>query len=121
MAGRWSAVSVLGSCGDSTYTDQAPQATGDGWSTASLADVGLDPEPFVDLLESVEDDEARAVHGIVVVKNDKLVFEEYFDGYRFRLRRSSVLRRASRLRHREPAQSQVGHQGGDGSSGRASG
>lgn len=60
-----------------------PQAAGDGWNTASLADVGLSPEPFLDLVQFVEDDEARAVHGIVVVKDDKLVFEQYFDGYRF--------------------------------------
>lgn len=33
---------VLGSCGDSIYQYQVPQSTGDGWSTASLADVGLD-------------------------------------------------------------------------------
>jgi len=76
-------VSVLGSCRSSNYEYQVPQATGDGWSTASLADVGLDPEPFVDLVEFVEDDEARAMHGIIVIKADKLVFEQYFDGYRF--------------------------------------
>lgn len=73
MTMLWSTVfalcAVLGSCGDSSYTYQVPQATGDGWSTASLADVGLDPEPFADLVEFVEDDEARAVHGIVVVKD----------------------------------------------------
>ena len=77
-------LSVLpASCGDSGYSYQPPDQHNDGWETASLAEVGLEPGPFADLVDHVSGNEARAVHGILVVRDDRLVFEEYFGGYRF--------------------------------------
>lgn len=76
-------VALLGSCGGSSYTYQEPADIGDGWPTAALSEVGLGVDPFRDLVDQVADNDARAVHGILVVKNGLLVFEEYFDGYRF--------------------------------------
>ena len=65
---------------DDQYTYQSPLETGDGWATASLGDVGMDTLPFVDLMEDLQQQDDHHVHGIVVVKDGMLVFEEYFPG-----------------------------------------
>jgi CubicO group peptidase (beta-lactamase class C family) len=65
------------------YAYQVPEQTNDGWETASLDQVGMDEELLGDLIERIDHKEYRNVHGIVIVKNGKLVFEEYFEGYAF--------------------------------------
>ena len=65
------------------YAYRIPEQTGDGWATASLDDVGIDRELIGDLVERIDGHEYRNVHGIVIVKNGKLVLEEYFEGYDF--------------------------------------
>ena len=79
---------LLASCGPAradfrTVTCQRPVQTDDGWETADLADVGIDPESLCDLVERIDRQEIRNVDGIVIVKDGKLVFEEYFPGYAF--------------------------------------
>jgi len=73
------------SCDDTTgtpanYTYQVPQQTSDGWETASLGDVGLDTVPFIDLMNGLLRRNDNNVHGILVARDGKLVFEEYFAG-----------------------------------------
>jgi len=58
-----------------------PEETGDGWETASLVEVGVDSGRIADLIGGIRSGEYENVHGIVLVKNGKLVLEEYFDGY----------------------------------------
>ncbi|MGD8306996.1 MAG: serine hydrolase, partial [Ignavibacteria bacterium] len=58
----------------------APENTGDGWETASLESVGLDPNRFISLMNNLNSTYNHLIHGIVVIKNNRLVFEEYFDG-----------------------------------------
>ncbi len=65
------------------YEYEIPTETSDGWATASLADVGLDQERFVHLVDVIRDGIYANVHGVVIIKNDRLVFEEYFDGQAF--------------------------------------
>jgi CubicO group peptidase (beta-lactamase class C family) len=60
-----------------------PEETGDGWRTASLESVGLDPGMFQEAVSRIEDGSYPNVHSIVVVKDDKLVFEDYFPGHRW--------------------------------------
>ena len=74
---------LAGSCGGSLYAYQEPTDIGDGWPTAEMSDVGLATGPFIDLVEKAAANEDRAIHGILVVKDGRLVFEEYFAGYRF--------------------------------------
>lgn len=66
------------------YEYVVPPETGDGWTTASLADVGLAEERFVQLIDIIRTGTYANIHGIVVVKDHRLVFEEYFDGLAFR-------------------------------------
>jgi CubicO group peptidase (beta-lactamase class C family) len=65
------------------YSYRLPQKTSDGWETAGLDDVGMDKRLLGELIERIVDKEIRNVHGILIVKNGKLVFEEYFEGYTF--------------------------------------
>jgi CubicO group peptidase (beta-lactamase class C family) len=72
--------------------DKVPEQMDDGWQTASLADVGINPVWMTKMLESIytgeQSDETFTVpgrgakylgiHNILIVKDGRLVFEEYF-------------------------------------------
>jgi CubicO group peptidase (beta-lactamase class C family) len=57
-----------------------PRKTGDGWQTASLSSVGMDPAPIQDLLQLIDDTEGHMIHSILIVRNQKLAFEQYWRG-----------------------------------------
>lgn len=59
-----------------------PPVTGDGWVTASLSDVGMDTEPLKKMMNQYLNTDHH-VHSILIVKDGKLVFEEYFGGFDF--------------------------------------
>jgi CubicO group peptidase (beta-lactamase class C family) len=62
------------------YTYRIPEETGDGWQTTSLADVGIDENVISAAINRINYKLYQNVHGILIVKNGKLVFEEYFSG-----------------------------------------
>jgi CubicO group peptidase (beta-lactamase class C family) len=68
---------------DGNYTYTIPEETGDGWSTDSLSSVGMNTNRLVTLVNEIENNSYTEVHSVVIVKNDKLVFEEYFPGHDF--------------------------------------
>lgn len=74
---------------DPAYAQQpeyvVPVETDDGWETASLSDKGMDPEPFVRLLNRLHNTGGHLIHSILVVKDGVLVFEAYFDGSDFNM------------------------------------
>ncbi len=57
-----------------------PQQTDDGWETASLSEVGMDPARLEDMMNTLRDHPRHMVHGIVVARHGTLVFEQYFEG-----------------------------------------
>jgi len=61
------------------YIYTVPEQTGDGWETASLSDVGIDQTVIANLMNDLQN-RNHFLHSIVVVRNGKLVFEEYFSG-----------------------------------------
>ncbi len=65
------------------YVYSVPPTTGDGWETAHLAEVGLSESVLTHLVDLVRLGTYARVHGIVIVKDGKLVLEEYFDGLSF--------------------------------------
>lgn len=80
-------------CGDQTGTETTPEASSpvswvyrppeqvaDGWETAPLASVGMDPTPLERLVRDLEAHPGHLVHGILIVRHGRLVFEEYFPG-----------------------------------------
>jgi CubicO group peptidase (beta-lactamase class C family) len=58
-----------------------PEKSGDGWDTASLESVGINPTDIQEAVSRIEDGTYENIHSIVIVKDDRLVFEVYFQGY----------------------------------------
>jgi len=65
----------------SAYTYHIPEQTNDGWPTASLDEVRIDEKEIREAVERIDDGTYQNVHSILIVKDGKLVFEEYFSGY----------------------------------------
>ena len=65
------------------YSYQIPAQTNDDWQTASLAKVGLDAGIISEAIDRINYGLYRNIHGVLIVKNGKLVFEEYFSGANF--------------------------------------
>jgi len=76
-------------CSDSVGSEPvsypAPPDTGDGWATASPSDVGMDPAPLIALRDAIRAHPSHFLHSVLVVRDGRLVFEEYFDGQQFDL------------------------------------
>lgn len=65
------------------YTYRVPEQVGDGWKTAHINDVGITIYSILEMMNNYFKYSTRDVHGILIVRNRKLVFEEYFPGYDF--------------------------------------
>jgi len=82
---------ILTSCNDNPNDSidnniyPIPEQIDDGWETASLASVGLRESALRDMLVYLSVYTDHNIHSIVVVRNNKLVFEEYFQGDKFNL------------------------------------
>ena len=74
----------LGCASDSAqeppYRYSVPDSVGDGWVTASLEEVGMDRAPILSMMETLRSLPNHWIHGIVVARGGRLVFEEYFSG-----------------------------------------
>jgi CubicO group peptidase (beta-lactamase class C family) len=68
---------------DIVYVYTVPSQTDDGWETASLTDVGMDETPIAQFMNEALNNLEHKIHGILIVKSGRLVFEEYFPGYAF--------------------------------------
>ncbi len=60
-----------------------PIQTDDGWQTSSLDSVNINFEKLQILVNKVCDSTYQNIHSILIVKEGKLVFEQYFPGYKF--------------------------------------
>jgi CubicO group peptidase (beta-lactamase class C family) len=60
-----------------------PQQMADGWQTGSLRDAGIKEKALSNLVGRIESNKIPNIHGILIVKGGKLVFEKYFEGHRF--------------------------------------
>lgn len=63
------------------YVYTQPPETGDGWETVSLLDTGFDVSRLESLVNAVRNGIYDALHGLLIVRQGRLVFEEYFPGY----------------------------------------
>jgi CubicO group peptidase (beta-lactamase class C family) len=68
---------------DSGYVYTIPEKTGDGWETASLNSVGMNTSVLETLVNKIKSNSYTEVHSVVIVIDDRLVFEEYFPGHDF--------------------------------------
>jgi CubicO group peptidase (beta-lactamase class C family) len=85
MALRWADPSELAGFaalpGDKPYSYREPKPGSDGWAVASPEEVGLDPAAVDSLVNAVARGEAGLIHSLLMVRDGKLVLEEYFHGY----------------------------------------
>jgi len=62
------------------YAYRLPPQIDDDWQTASLSAAGIDTNLIVRLMEKILDESYKNIHGVLIVKDHKLVLEEYFYG-----------------------------------------
>ena len=62
------------------YRYKIPEQTDDGWQTADASEMKLNKKKLNDLAEKILNGTYPNIHSILVIKNGKLVFEEYFPG-----------------------------------------
>src|SRR5688572_20558309 len=60
---------------------QIPTGRPDGWQTAVADSVGVDSIRLAKLTESMRAWPELGVHAILVERNGRLIYEEYFDGF----------------------------------------
>jgi CubicO group peptidase (beta-lactamase class C family) len=65
------------------YRYVIPGQTGDGWETGALEAVGFDKDPFVSLMNKLNELDGDGINGILVARDGKLVFEAYLSGFSY--------------------------------------
>jgi CubicO group peptidase (beta-lactamase class C family) len=79
-----------------TYQYAIPEKINDGWETASLASENINADVIKDLFERISDNTYKNITSVLIVKNGKLVVEEYFPRQEvLGERRERVLKRVS--------------------------
>ena len=69
---------VTGPC---NYQYTVPKKTDDGWEVSSIEDEGIDPETISALMDEILSTNIANIHSLLIVRNGKLVLEDYFYGY----------------------------------------
>jgi CubicO group peptidase (beta-lactamase class C family) len=85
---------MLSVAGAQTYQYTRPDTTKDGWETSALTREGMDAKLVGSMFEKIRTGDYKNIQSVIIVKNGKLVAEEYFP----RLegdRRQQALRRVS--------------------------
>jgi CubicO group peptidase (beta-lactamase class C family) len=67
------------------YIYEVPEELKDGWSTDHLEGVGIEETYLNQLMQDLEVLDGHRLHSLLIVKDGKLVFEEYFPGVKFNL------------------------------------
>jgi CubicO group peptidase (beta-lactamase class C family) len=62
------------------YTYQTPKNIADGLLTDNLGSVGIDTNQIVQLTKLILADSFPNIHSLLIAKDNKLVYENYFDG-----------------------------------------
>lgn len=66
--------------GSPSYHYRVPEATDDGWLTGSRDEENIAAGPIDQLFEQINDGTYRNIHSVLLVRNGRLVVEEYFAG-----------------------------------------
>ena len=64
------------------YTYQPPENINDGFAVGSLTEVNIDPGLIEQAVDSINLSVYKEVHSMLIYKDGKLVFEEYFKGHK---------------------------------------
>lgn len=63
------------------FVSLAPEVTGDGWQTSTPSAEGLDPQALIAVLENIRNGDYPGVDSLIVVRNQRIVAEGYFNGF----------------------------------------
>ena len=63
------------------YTYRIPEIVDSGWPTASIEDEGVEKEKITNLIRDILEEKFKNIHSVLLVRNGKLILEEYFHGY----------------------------------------
>ena len=66
---------------DPDYKYSTPEQTSDGWETDSLSSVGMSQDLLVELINEIQRETYENINSILIIKDGKLVLEEYFNFY----------------------------------------
>jgi len=67
---------------DQSQNANIPTQLNDGWATASIEDYGINKNQLTRLIDSVHSNNTLVnTHSVLIAKQNKLVFENYFDGF----------------------------------------
>jgi len=67
----------------SQYTYRPPESINDKFYVGSLEEVNVDPALIEEAVNAIRSGKYKEVHSILLFKDNKLVFEEYFKGHKF--------------------------------------
>ena len=65
------------------YTYEPPQQTDDGFDVGTLDEVGMNPALIAKAVGRIKDGRFGEIHSMLIFKDNRLVFEEYFPGHEF--------------------------------------
>lgn len=63
------------------YVYQVPETTGDGWDIFSLKDSHIDTLLITQLFSQIKSNSFKNIDALLIIRDDKLVLDEYFNGY----------------------------------------
>ncbi|GAA3511808.1 serine hydrolase [Aquimarina addita] len=66
--------------GQSTYSYSQPEELGDGWKTENLTSLNIDTTLIYKAFNQIKN-RANKIHSVLLIKNDRLIIEEYFKGH----------------------------------------
>lgn len=67
--------------GSHGYVYRIPEKTDDGFKVSSLNQVNMDPAKLIKMMEDLIHQRIPKIHSILLVKDGRLIFEEYLGGY----------------------------------------
>ncbi len=66
------------------YTYQSPENINDGFKVGTLDEVNIDTKLIEEAVNEISKGKYKEVHSMLIFKDNKLVFEEYFDGHQYK-------------------------------------
>jgi len=78
---RWISFSTAQQLKPCEYRYQTPLKLDDGWEISSPSNEGVDTNKITAMMNTILADELPNIHSVLLVKNGKLILEEYFNGY----------------------------------------